>query len=159
MRHRQPQCRRGTDQTRGPSVRRGSIRLSRHVKNEMSNEIGSSEGLVVVTQGFWSTLRESRHRPPSSEKGGQRKTEECIFEVRQTSTRRSWRLNVCEVSYRVSYEGKAIPCVVYADGGARDPSVLNCNKSSHIEARGGSRQRGLGTLWLVMALICANALA
>ena len=41
------------------------------------------------------------------------------------------------VSQSVFYEGKAIPCVVYADGGARDPSVLSCNKSSHIEAKEG----------------------
>ena len=33
----------------------------------------------------------------------------------------------------------------YADGEARDPSVLSCNKSSHIEARGGyPRHKGLG---------------
>ena len=63
--------------------------------------------------------------------------EECIFEVRPTSTRRSWRSNVCWVSYTVSYRGNATRRGVYADGGARDPSVLSCNKSSHIEAGGG----------------------
>ena len=44
---------------------------------------------------------------------------------------------------------------VYADGGARDPSVLSCNRTSKRE-EGNQDTKAWDTVWLVMAFICAK---
>ena len=73
---------------------------------------------------------ESRHRPPSSEERGQRRTIVCVFK-----------------------ESDAL--WVHADGGARDPSVVEL-QPYRSERRVTKTQRLGDTVWFVMAFTCAN---
>ena len=127
MRYRQPKCRRDTDQTWGVQTTHWGERFEQRDKKlwRFGHRVPETPGDHC---GSLDTDRCRRRKGAEEDRRVHLRTKASInqkkFEVE------------CLWGVLRSVFMESDTLLVYADGGARDPSVLSCNKSSHIEARG-----------------------